>query len=415
MSEVFVLLGGNMLLEGMYEQLRQRGYEVVVVDWNAHPAVTGDCHLQLDVKDIPAVLTALRGLQKPIAGAYTCIDLAVPTVNAIHAWQGLALMPERFNHVLTKEQMTADWQRDGLLGRFSFMADQLPEARLQALHHDCDLIVKPNIAASSRGITVVPQTASQQALQQALQQACLASFDRRCLVEEYVRGREFTVDMLGDSQGHVSVYGLSVKYHSLNTTGSRVAVKLHWNSTAYDDEVYRSLADFGRSCYRSAGLANAYGHLEVIRRDDGRLTPVEIGARTSGYISSHLLPACADSNYLDDYIALLHGRPLEDCDHWGGPDASMWYKYNIPPGQTGLRKVCLADYLDRRIRVLACRREGLLVGQSYGLICDDNSCDIQGYEMLSGDRRVLSIEHIRQAEAAFLRDFCGFSGALTED
>lgn len=415
MSEIFVLLGGNMLLAGMYEQLRQRGYEVAVVDWNDHPAVTGDCHLQIDVKDAPKVIDALKALGRPVAGAYTCIDLAVPTVNAIHAWRGLAQLPARFNQVLTKEQMTADWQRDGLLGRFSHMADQLDSKRLEALHRDFDLIVKPNIAASSRGITVVPQSTSPDHLQQALQLARDTSFDGRCLVEEYVSGREFTIDMLGDGQGHVSVYGISVKYHSLNTTGSRVAVKLHWNSTAYGDEVYRQLASFGRRCYRSIGLANAYGHLEVIRRDDGSLSPVEIGARTSGYISSHLLPAAADSNYLDDYLTMLHGQPIADRDHINGPDSAMWYKYNIPPRQTGLKKVCLADYLDPRIHVMAHRRDGLQTGRTYGLIRDDNSCDIQGYEMLAAPKEILTIDHIRQAEQRFLRDFCGYEGPVDEN
>ncbi|MBQ7163266.1 MAG: ATP-grasp domain-containing protein [Bacteroidales bacterium] len=415
MNEVFVLLGGNMLLRGMYEQLRLRGYNVVVVDWNDHPAVTGDCHLQIDVKDATKVIAALKALNRPVAGAYTCIDLAVPTVNAIHAWRGLALLPEPFNRVLTKEQMTFHWQRDGLLGRFSYMADRLSESQLEALHHTHDLIVKPNIAASSRGITVVPQSASSDRLQQALQLARETSFDQRCLVEEYISGREFTIDMLGDDQGHVSVYGISVKYHSLNTTGSRVAVKLHWNSTAYSDEVYRALADFGRRCYQSIGLQNAYGHLEVIRRDDGTVSPVEIGARTSGYISSHLLPAAADSNYLDDYLKMLQGQPVADRDHLGGPDSAMWYKYNIPPGCTGQRPVCLADYLDPRIRVLACRRKGLQKGQTYGLIRDDNSCDVQGYEMLAAPKEILTIDHIRQAERQFLRDFCGYSGPIDEN
>lgn len=415
MSEVFVLLGGNMLLRGMYEQLRLRGYDVVVVDWNDHPAVTGDCHLQIDVKDTTKVIAALKALHRPVAGAYTCIDLAVPTVNAIHAWRGLALLPEPFNRVLTKEQMIAHWQRDGLLGRFSYMADQLTGHQIEALHREHDLIVKPNIAASSRGITVVSQSTSPDHLQQALQLARDTSFDGRCLVEEYVSGREFTIDMLGDGQGHVSVYGISVKYHSLNTTGSRVAVKLHWNSAAYGDEVYRQLASFGRRCYTSLGLKNAYGHLEVIRRDDGSLSPVEIGARTSGYISSHLLPAAADSNYLDDYIALLHGQPIADRDHINGPCSAMWYKYNIPPRQTGLKKVCLADYLDPRIRVLAHRRDGLQTGLTYGLIRDDNSCDVQGYEMLAAPKEILTIDHIRQAEQRFLRDFCGYEGSIDEN
>ena len=77
------------------------------------------------------------------------------------------------------------------------------------------LICKPNVAASSRGITILEKGQTKEALQEALAKAKETSFDHKCLIEEFVEGEEFTVDMLGDSYGNVNCYGSSIQHHSL--------------------------------------------------------------------------------------------------------------------------------------------------------------------------------------------------------
>ena len=90
------------------------------------------------------------------------------------------------------------------------------------------------------------------------------------------------------------MYAISVKYHSKNALNNRVATKLRWNSNVYSNEIYEKIADIGKRCYKSIGLKNSFGHLEIIMREDGSFSPVEIGARSSGYICSHLVSAAAE-------------------------------------------------------------------------------------------------------------------------
>lgn len=411
-KKCFAILGGNKLLKGICDKLQSYGYYVVVVDWNENPSVVGDLHIRHDVKDSETILRIFKERGYDIDGAISCIDLAAPSVSAIHKAYGLKYMPEKYNTVLTKEQMATDWKAAGIFNRFSERSDTLELKEVVELNKKYRIIIKPDVAASSRGITTIERDSTEEQIVAAMNMAKEASFNKLCLIEEYVVGREFTVDMLGDDYGNVVVYGISVKYHTPYAGKNRCAVKLHWNSNVYDDETYRKIAQRGRECYQAIGLKNSFGHLEIIMKEDGTLSPVEIGARTSGFIGSHLVSAASGRDYLHDYVEMLHGKNIGNEDHINGTQSAMWYKYNIPAGCTCVKKTSLADYLDHQITVMYNDHGGLQVGETYGPIIDDNTCDGEGYEMISGPKAVLTYDNIRKSEAVFLKDFCNFNDSL---
>lgn len=408
----FAILGGNKLLRGICDKLQSFGYTVVVVDWNEKPAVAGDIHIQHDVKDSETILRIFKERGYDIDGAISCIDLAAPSVSAINKAYGLCYMPEKYNVVLAKEQMASDWKAAGIFNRISERSDRITMDEVINLNKHYKLIIKPDVAASSRGITTLEKGANSKQIEEAMELAKGASFNKLCIIEEYVVGREFTVDMLGDNYGNVVVYGISVKYHTPYAVHNRVAVKLHWNSSVYSDDVYKAIAQRGRECYKAIGLKNSFGHLEMIMKEDGTLTPVEIGARTSGFIGSHLVSAASGMDYLHDYVDMLHGKNVGNMDHINGDYSAMWYKYNIPNGCVCKKETNLAAFLDDRIKVMYSNRDGLTLGNQFGPIIDDNTCDNEGYEMMCGPKSVLTYDLIRQSEKAFLNDFCGYEGSL---
>ena len=240
-----------------------------------------------------------------------------------------------------------------------------------------------------------------------MEKAKKLSFDKQCLIEEFVEGREFTIDMLGDDTGHVSVYAISVKYHSKNALNNRVATKLHWNSNVYSNEIYEKIAEIGKKCYKSIGLKNSFGHLEMIMREDGTFSPVEIGARSSGFICSHLAGAAAEKDYLADYIRMLKGDEIEHVDHINSGTSSMWYGYDIPKNTESVCESNLAKFLPSEVKVIYDKRNGLIANKHYGDMIDDNSRDDYGFEMLVGPKDVLTIDNILQAEKLFLNEFLG--------
>ena len=409
MKEYFVLLGANKLLWGQVCKLREFGCKVIVVAWNDHPDIEGDLFIQMDVKDKDGIIRKLEelGLKDRVDGALSSIDLAAPTVNAINRWAGNKTMPEKFDVVLSKEEMRDCWMKAGVFNRISKMDDEFPMDELYETSQHMKLICKPNVAASSRGITILEKGQTHEALQNALYKARETSFDHRCLIEEFVEGEEFTVDMLGDAYGNVNCYGSSIQHHSLYALKNHVTVIHHWNSRKYDDATWNRIADFGIACYKALGLHSMFGHLEIIMKEDGTFTPVEMGARSSGFICSHTVSAASGHDYLGDYVKMLHGGKVEPGNYLNGANASMWFGYDIPSDSDSVTATNITEFLDPRITVLFENHDGLKVNEHYGDYINDGDRDKFGYAILCGPRDIMTYESVQKSNELFLDKFLG--------
>lgn len=404
MEKYFVLLGANKLLYGQIVHLRELGYKVIVVAWNDHPDIEGDLYIQMDVKDAEGIICRLEelGLKGKIYGALSSIDLAAPTVNAINGWCGNRTMPEQFNHVLSKNEMRDAWVHAGVFNRISKMDNEITIDELSETLQRTKLICKPDVAASSRGITILEKGETRQALQEAIDKAKQTSYNHRCLIEEFVEGEEFTVDMLGDSYGNVCCYSSSIQYHSKYALHNHVTVIHHWNSRKYDDATWNRIADFGIACYKALGLHSMFGHLEIIMKEDGTFTPVEMGARSSGFICSHTVWKASGHDYLGDYVKMLHGGRIEPGNYLNGENASMWFGYDIPSQGHSVCETDITRFLDPRITVLFENHEGLKVNMDFDDYIDDVDRDKFGYAILCGPRDVLTYESVQEANDKFL-------------
>lgn len=408
-KEYFVVLGANKLLRGQVVHLQELGYKVIVVAWNDNPDITGDMFIQMDVKDAKGILGRFEelGLNGHVDGALSSIDLAAPTVNAINAWCGNRTMPEKFNKVLSKDEMRHAWMKAGIFNRISKSGDEIDLEEISRLSRSMKLICKPDVSASSRGITILEKGQTMAAIEEAVKKASETSFNGRFLIEEFVEGEEFTVDMLGDAYGNVNCYGSSIQHHSEYALNNHVTVIHHWNSRKYDDRTWHRIAEFGIQCYKALGLHSMFGHLEIIMKEDGTFTPVEMGARSSGFICSHTVWKASGHDYLKDYIGVLHGETVEPGDYLNGQDASMWYGYDIPSGSHSVKESDITSFLDPGITVLFENHEGLKADADYGDYINDGDRDKFGYAILCGPRDVLTYESVCRANELFLDDFLG--------
>jgi len=380
---------------------------VIVVAWNDTPDITGDVYIQMDVKNADGIISALeeQGFKGKVDGAISSIDLAAPTVNAINRWCGNKTMPERFDSVLSKNEMRDLWMEAGIFNRISKTGDETSIEEITSLNREYKLIIKPNVSASSRGITIVEKGTSSDTIKTYIDKARQTSFDGRFLIEEFVEGEEFTVDLLGDSYGNVCCYGSSIQYHSLYSPTNHITVIHHWNSSKYDDATWSRIADFGIQCYKALGLHSMFGHLEIIMKSDGTFTPVEMGARSSGFICSHTVSEASGHDYLHDYINMLHGGRIEQGHYLNGAVSSMWFGYDIPSHSRSVCHTDITQFLDPRITVLFENHEGLKPGCYYDNYIDDGDRDKFGYAILSAPKNILTYESIQEANQAFLRKY----------
>ncbi len=401
-----VALGANHLNAGLQDVARTAGARLMVVDWNQAPPFVGAHHLRLDIKDSEQVLDEVRASVNELRFAYTSSDVATETVARIHAAYGLRRpTPEALATARHKPAMNAAW-RGHDLGPKRFKAcgslDELIEFHRATPGAS---IVKPAAAASSRGVSVIGAAEGTRPLSAAWVRARDRDPTGEVFVEEYIHGTEFSVEMLGDGAGNVQVLAVGRKYHSPNAGRNRVAVKIHYNPPDVSRARQARIAAFARRCFRALGLRSSLGHLELIERDDGELVPIELGARSSGYIATHLVDAVTaleDRPMLGIYERVLRGEQLADAIVRSSRSSMLFY-YDFPPGVGKQSGTSLTHFLPPGIRSVAADRSELVGGRKFRQLEDD--AQRPGFEILVGDRRALTIAAVNRAEAAHRREF----------
>lgn len=401
-SPIFLLLGGNKLNSGIYEKFHRRGYKVYVIDWNKRPFITGECHYQIDVKDYKSIIYQMQkdGVWSQVVFAYSSIDAAVPSVTYINRAIGLnTLSDEALDYAVSKSKMTQKWKREGLLNRSS---EKLYQYSLTIFYMSKGkaLIVKPDNSASSRGITILFKNSSKEQCKAAYEKAKIEATNGIVIVEEFVEGSEFTVEMIGDSEGNVCVYGVSKKSHTENVDNNKIAVKLLYN--AIPKELMRKIAEFGIACYKALGFTASLGHLEVIVKKDGTITPIEIGARSSGFIASDLVDVVSGSDYLADLIEVQKGMKVINGMHKQSLSAAAYFFYDFPEGAVVHKEMHLMNYVNRSIISRYYDRSEIYLGHKFGKIENDN--ERYGFEILEGPRDLLTTEYLEEKEREMIND-----------
>lgn len=403
MARSLVILGGNALHRGFALKKETYGVdEIIVVDWNKEPAYKGDRHIQCDIKDYEKIYNSDIKWNEVLC-VYTSADAAVISQKELHKRMGLFTPDDQaIENALIKGRSTECWSKAGILGKRSYVLEDYRQFEDYGAEK---YIFKPNCSSGSRNITILSrQELSRENLHTAWELAAEGSMDGKVIAEEFCEGTEYTVDMLGDDRGNVGVYGISKKYHTPYNDKNKIAVKLHYCPQDVADETLQRIAAFGQQCYKAVGLKNSFGHLEIIQCEDGRIVPVEIGGRSSGYIASHLIDAINQECFINAYAKVLRGGRVKDGIVFDKNKSSMYFFYDIKPG-ISRKTTNLMNYLDEKIVSLAHDRTKLVKGKEFQMLQADH--ERYGLEILCGSRQDLTIEKVIKAEKEFNRDFMG--------
>jgi len=399
-----IILGANALNIGIVEKFKDMGLKVIAVDYRDKISMPCDEHIIFDAKN-PEVASFLR--QKGydnVKVVYTSMDNAGLAQRAICQDFGLLYADEEaILNAHHKDLMQKKWSEAGILNRESFALENFDVDKIQKLNEKFKIIIKPSNACASRGITILNINSNVEILQKAYDCAKEGSSNNVVNVEEFVEGTEFTVEMLGDNYGNVAVFGISKKYHTKNINNNKVAVKLHYNASDVSKELQEDIADFAIKCYKSLGLKNTLGHFEVLAKGSGQYSPVEIGSRSSGFIASHLVDAVSGKNYLESFKDVLNGGKIQNGLLEQKNVSSIYYFYDIVADSTSKSEVNLMDFINPKIKSLGFDRSNLLKGKQFKSLTQDT--DRYGYEILVGDKNILTIEEVTKAEKEFLKEF----------
>lgn len=163
------------------------------------------------------------------------------------------------------------------------------------------LIVKPSDRSGSLGVTKV-ETPSD--FFPAIKKAISVSFKKQAMVEEFIEGREISVEFISYNGVH---YPLQITDKVTTEAPHFVELEHHQPSTL-PAEMYAKIYDITKNALNALGLTNGASHSEYKITKEGRVAIMEIGGRMGGdFIGSDLVRLSTGYDFVRGVIEVALG------------------------------------------------------------------------------------------------------------
>ena len=301
-----LVLGAGEEQVVLYQEARRRGLRTIAVDMRAdRPGIAlADEFLQISTTDHAAIAQALAG--RPIAGvgstaADTCLE----------SWHHLSVhfgTPWRYPAAAAAASMDkAAFHRiaeaAGVPTYRWAQSDDLASLAEAVRGFRFPVVVKPTDASGGRGVTGVPDEAG---LDTALRRAAGLSPSGQVIVEEFVEGVDYTVNVVM-SGGEVALSVITVKDV---LPGPGFLIGGHTAPAPLAPEVTAEMTREARDLCRAFDLRDGPANFDVVVAPDGTRYVLEVGARMSGNGFPRLVSALAGVDVVAALVDLAVGAPV---------------------------------------------------------------------------------------------------------
>lgn len=164
------------------------------------------------------------------------------------------------------------------------------------------IIVKPVDRSGSLGVSKVN---TKEGVLSAVEKALSLSFKHEAMIEEYIEGREISVEFISFQGKH---YPLQIT--DKVTTGSPYFVEIeHHQPSIISPEMYDEVYDITRKSLTGLCIMNGASHSEYKITADGEIYVIEIAGRMGGdFIGSHLVQLSTGYDYVKGVINVCMDR-----------------------------------------------------------------------------------------------------------
>lgn len=301
MRKKIAVIGANEPLLSHYRQARQLGYEIHSFAWEEGAVCKpyADFFYPISFTEKEKILAICRevGIQGILS--FT-LESALPTVNYIAYELNLPGNPPSCTaFTANKYTMREQLKRQNV---------RVPEYRLITSADDLEgpvykfpLIVKPVDSGGSRGVTKVYDTAG---LKEAYKRALGYSGKGEVLVEQYIDGREFSIEYISHRGVHYPV-AITDKV----TTGEPYCVELeHHQPAEITAQQQEAIFRITEQMLSALEIYSSASHTEIRLDSKGDPYIIEMGARMGGdMIGSELVRLSTGYDYVKATIELACG------------------------------------------------------------------------------------------------------------
>lgn len=338
MPTLLVLAAGPLQLPAVTTAKRM-GLRVVAADGNAQApglALADAAHV-INIVDAGECLRVARA-EKVDGVIHICSEVSMFAMGRVNEELRLrGIDSDTAVRCTNKGEMRRAFEAAGAPSPRWIEATTVAQARAAAAEIGRPLIVKPTRNSGSRGVTRLTERDGPEQLAAALEYAVSESRDDSALVEEYVEGPEFSVEILV-CEGRPHVLALTDK----QTTGAPHFVETGHNQPSRQPKpVQEDLLAAAIAGVQALGIDWAAAHAELKLSPRGPVI-IEIGGRLGGdFITTELVPRSTGIDMVAGAIDLALGRQPDLTPRHGPQGACI--RYVTPPAG----KVVAVEGVDR--------------------------------------------------------------------
>lgn len=297
------VIGASYLQLPLVKKAREMGVESICFAWEEGAVCKGVANRFFPVStvDKEEILRICRELQ--VDGVTTIAsDVAVLTVNYVAEKMGLVGNPDRYSPTVTNKYLMRQCFREAGVPSPGFC---LTDGSAVVPSFRYPLIVKPTDRSGSLGVEKVERP---EELKSAVSRACKASFQKKAIVEEFVQGREISVESIS-FEGRHHILQLTDKV----TTEAPFFVELeHHQPSTLPAETQERVKVIVLKALDALHIRYGASHAELKITPDGDIRVIEIGARMGGdFIGSDLVRLSTGYDFLKGVIEVALGQFTE--------------------------------------------------------------------------------------------------------
>lgn len=302
-----IVLGGTLPHVTLINKIKERGYEVLLVDYLDKPYAKSfaDRHIQASTLDVD-VVTEIAKNEKVDLVISTCIDQANATACYVSEKLGL---PHPYSYetalAVTDKLKMKDIMIKNNIPTSRFMrikcADQPGLERLKF-----PLIVKPVDCNSSKGVRKIENR--EDCLDEAIETAVNLSRTKEAIIEEFVTGTEIGIDTFVE-KGVAHVLMIKERRKVLkNNGGVQQILGCTWPIPGYE-EILPKAECIANLIAKAFNLQNCALMIQAIVSDNN-ISVIEFGARIGGGESFRIIKQSTGFDYVEASISSFLGEDI---------------------------------------------------------------------------------------------------------
>ncbi|MCX6158517.1 MAG: ATP-grasp domain-containing protein [Ignavibacteriae bacterium] len=364
------IIGASYLQLPLVRKAREMGIETHCFAWLEGAVCKDECNYFYNISTIDKEEILEKCTEIGIDGILTIAsDIAVPTVSFISNELGLIGNGYNVSNVSTnKFFMRERFIESNVPSPKFILTENIRNINLRKMNYP--LIVKPTDRSGSRGVQKVTKYEN---LNDAVTRALSESFSNSAIIEEYIEGREVSVETISWDGGHY-ILAITDKV----TTGEPHFVEIeHHQPTNLSIEVQNKIKKETVNALNALNIKYGASHSEYKITANNKVFAIEVAARMGGdFIGSDLVFLSTGYDYLKNTINVALGnfcKPIFGKQRYSGIYFLSYETQQIKQVivENKIKEIVSKEITNEKLKIL------------------EKSADRSGYLIYQGSRRLI--------------------------